>query len=538
MRRKILAVSALAATALTVSACSSASSEPPQTFTPEITTQVAAATTAVDSVTWNLPYGEPSSLDPSQSAAESNSTVVANLCESLYVQTPDGGTAPALATGIEQTDELTYVISLRDGVSFWDGTPMTAEDVAYSINRILDPATASSWGMWAIGGATVEVTGDLEVTVTLDTPYAMMDDFFATPAFAVVEKAYTQQEGENFGTPAGGVMCTGPYVLDAWNSGTDIVVSKNPSWWNTDQPVLVDNATFTFTAASSAQIAALRSGSVDGEFTVPVAGYGSLAGQGNLLFNVGYGTTFLSIVNRDGALGNRDVRAALKAVVDYQGIVDGVYLGTADALRATVPTAAWGYSKDIFEAGWEALPAAEQDLDAASDLLASAGYDGSEIVLAYPSESEAQSKIATAIADAANAAGLNVTLKPLQSAEYLATFYSDEGREGIDTLLVIGYLDFPDPAEYLQYSMTDSYYNSSGYSNPAFDALMTTALAELDDDTRAGLLVDAQALLVEDVSAIPLVSEYLNVYYSSDLAGLVPSPSYLYAPWLTQLGGK
>ncbi len=540
MRRNHLAAAAaaIAVGALTLTACSGTTSGQAQAFTPQITTQVAAATTPVESVTWNLPYGEPSSLDPAQSALESNSTVVANMCESLFTQTTDGTTQPGLAVSIDQPNDLTYVISLRDGVTFWDGSPMTAEDVAYSINRILDPETASSWAMWAIGGATVEATGDLEVTVTLDTPYAMLQDFFATPAFAVVQKAFTENAGADFGTANGGVMCTGPYMFDSWTSGTDIVLTKNPAWWNTEQPVLVDSATFTFTAATSAQLAALRSGSIDGQFSAPVAGYSSLSEQGNLLFNVGYGTTFLSIANRDGALGDVNVRAALKSVVDYEGIVAGVFLGTAEPIRATVPPAAWGYSEEIFQAAWDALPPAEQNRDAIADLLAQSGYDGSEIVLAYPSDSEAQTKIATVIANGAQGSGLNVTLKPLQSAEYAAAFYSEEGRAGIDTMLVIGYLDFPEPAEYLQYSMTDSYYNTSGYSNPEFDAVMYQALAELDDDARAELLTQAQAILVADVASVPLVSEYVNVYYSSDLAGLVPSPSYLYSPWLTLLGGK
>jgi peptide/nickel transport system substrate-binding protein len=131
-----------------------------------------------------------------------------------------------------------------------------------------------------------------------------------------------------------------------------------------------------------------------------------------------------------------------------------------------------------------------------------------------------------------------VVLKPLQPAEYLAIFSSEEAGADVDLLLVIGYLDFPEPAEYYQYSMTTSYYNSSGYSNPEFDAEMTSALAEFDDTKRAEYVSAAQALLTADAVAIPLVSDYIGVYYSGDLTGLVPAPNYLYAPWLPSLGGK
>ncbi|MGV8881470.1 MAG: ABC transporter substrate-binding protein [Rhodoglobus sp.] len=542
MNRKRIALVAAGATAsaLLLSACGGGGGGGTATsFTPTVVDTVPAATTAVDSITWNLPNGEPTSLDPAQSALESNSTVVANLCESLMTQTPSGEVKPGLATSIDQVDDTTYVIHLRAGVTFWDGTPMTAEDVVYSINRVLVPETGSSWVAWAAAGAEVTATAPDEVTIVTAEPNALMQNYFATPAFSVVEKSFTEAAGSDFGTASGGVMCTGPYSLDNWASGSNITVVKNDSWWNTDVAALVESATFTFTTDASAQVAALRSGSVDGSFMVPVSSFDSLSTEGTLLFKESYLTEFISIIDLEGGLSDAKTRAALKNVVDYEGIAAAVFRGTAEPLKAIVPPSAWGYSRDIFQKAYDALPDAVQDLDEAKQLLADSSYDGSAVTLSYLAGNEEDTKMATVIADAANGIGLKVTLKPLQPAEYVSIFSDDPAaRDGIDAYIVTGYLDFPEPAQYYEYSTTDSYYNFSGYSNPEFDAAIAQGIATMDDDARAELITQAQALVADDLRGIPLVSMYINTYYSSDLAGLTPSPSYLYSPWLASLGGK
>lgn len=539
MTRARITLAAAGAIAVAALLAGCAGSESTPSFDPTVTTEVPAATTPVESVNWNLPLGEPTSLDPAHSALASNSTVIANLCESLQTQTTSGTVEPGLATSVERTDDQTYVITLRSGVTFWDGQPVTVDDVVYSANRILDPALASPWAAWAGAGATIAATGADEVTVTLAQPDPLVQNIFATPAFAVVQKAYAEEAGADFGTASGGVMCTGPYKLDTWSSGADLTVVKNDAWWNTEAELLVKEVTFSFTGDASAVIAGLRSGSLDGSFSVPVSGFESLGTQGNLLFNHSLGTNWISLVNLEGGLADVKTRQALRALIDYEGISQTVFLGAADPLRAVVPPAAWGYAEDVYRAAWDELPAAEQDLTEAKKLLEESSYDGTEIVLAYPTGIEEQEKMATVIADGAKQIGLNISLKPTQLSDYLNLFGGDPAAfDGIDAFFVIGYLDYPEPAIYYTFFTTSSYYNFAHYSNSEFDAVMADAIVELDDTKRAELVTSAQSILGADMVAVPLVTDYVNVFYSSELAGLVPSPSYLYAPWLATLGGK
>ena len=99
-----------------------------------------AATTAVDDVTWALVEGEPRSLDPSADY----SFIIPNLCDNLLQLQPDFTVEPGLATGAEWADPVTFVIDLRDDVTFWDGTPMTADDVVYSLDRNRAQTSAGS----------------------------------------------------------------------------------------------------------------------------------------------------------------------------------------------------------------------------------------------------------------------------------------------------------------------------------------------------------------------------------------------------------
>ena len=523
-----------------LAACSGGSDGGSEGFKPKITTSVPAATKDLENVTWNLPSGEPNSLDPAASAVESNSTVASNLCESLFTWDDTYKQQPTLATRVDHPDALTYVFTLRDGVEFWNGKPMTSEDVAYSINRILDPDLASSWAIWAATAEpTIKATGPLEVTVKLKKPDSMLANFFATPAFAVVEKDFTESAGKAFGTSTKGVMCTGPYKFGSWKQGSSITIDRNDAWWDTSNKPKVGAIKFGFTVDPAAQIAALASGDVQGQWSLPTSSFKQLdKTEGSLLFARSLAPTFLAVLNNDGALANLKVRDALQTSINYAGIQKSVYLGTGAPLRALVPQEAWGYGKSVFQEAWDALPAPEQDLAAAKTLVAEAPEAKQQIVLAYNTSSAEEVRIATVVADGAKQAGLDVKLKPLTAEQGSAVFSSAEARKGIDLLMVTGYLDFADPAEYYSYFTTSSYYNFAGYSNPEYDKAIAQAFATEDPDAKAAAVVKAQTILAQQKPVIPIATRDLSLYYGKGLAGLAPHQSFLYKPWAAKLGGK
>ncbi|GAA1569562.1 peptide ABC transporter substrate-binding protein [Actinomadura kijaniata] len=535
-RTAALAAALLGSTVLT--ACSGGGPAAGQPNAPTITTAVPAPARDVDTVTWNLASGEPTTLDPAQSALESVSTVVANLCEGLFTFGPDYQRWPALATSVDHPDPLTYVIHLREGATFWDGRPVTPEDVVYSVRRILDPGLGSPWIGWAANLRGIEPTGDDRVTTRLKKPDALVPNFFALPAFTVVQKAFAEKAGKDFGTAKGGVMCTGPYRVAGWTQGREITVTRNDTWWNTAARPRVKSLRFTFIADPAAQSAALNSGDVDGQFNVPRAAHAQLAGRGNLLFGRSLAPTFLAVVDSGGALSDPATRQAIQAVIDYKGVIRSVYRGTAQPLRALVPPAAWGYARDVYQSEYDRLPEPAQDLARAKELVGRSAKAREKIVLAYTTAIEEETRTATAIADAAAKIGMRVELKPMTGEQFAAVFGSPKGREGIDLLLSTGYLDSPEPLSYYQFFTTGNFYNFAGYRDKEYDTVIATAIGTEDPAARARLVVRAQSILARDLVTIPIATQYVNVYYGPELAGVVPRQNYLYTPWAASLGGK
>ncbi|NKX50606.1 ABC transporter substrate-binding protein, partial [Arthrobacter deserti] len=167
----------------------------------DLQTTTTEAAGPLESATWNLPFGEPASLDPVKAFNYPENTVVANLCEGLMVMQPDYTITPNLAESVENVDGRSWIYTLRSGVTFWDGSPMTAEDVAFSPNRHLDPDEGSYWASDAVSGNidSIEVTGENEVTVSLKKADVTFNSYMATPIGVVVSEKHRAAAGESYG---------------------------------------------------------------------------------------------------------------------------------------------------------------------------------------------------------------------------------------------------------------------------------------------------------------------------------------------------
>lgn len=540
-RGTILKFAACIAVVGMAAGCGGGSKSSKASFKPEIATSAPAGDKQVDSITWNVGAGEPDSMDPAMSANDSISTINGNLCESLMRYGSNYAVEPALASSVQHPDSLTWIFHLREGVTFWDGSPVTAADVVYSIERILDPKLGSSWAAWAPDGATARAIDDKTVELKVTKFNSTAEGYFATPAFSVVSKKFAAKAGKAFGTDKGGVMCTGAYKIASWNTGESLTITRNDLWWDKDNAPKVKNVKFVFVSDPAAQTAGLVSGDIDGQFNLQVGSYKQLSkAGGRLLFARSLAPVYLDVLKSDGALGDQKVRQAIQKSIDYEGIVKSVYLGAADPLRALVPPNAWGEGpqKAVYERAYNELPEAKQDLGGAKKLIADSPDAKKEIVFAYATASGEETKIATAIADSANSIGLNIKLKPLTGADYNALFSSEEARAGVDMFLVSGYLDFPDPLPYYGYLAIGSYYNFSNYKNQEYTDHIKAAFNEQDPAKKAELTSKAQAIIGKDLQVTPILTTFTGVYYNKSLGGLVPSQSFYYTPWAAQLGGS
>jgi peptide/nickel transport system substrate-binding protein len=498
------------------------------------------AGTELDLATWNLPFGEPASLDPIKAYNYAENTVVANLCEGLMQLQPDYSIQPNLAESVESPDASTWVYTIRPGVEFWNGEPMTTDDVVYSLGRQLDPNEGSYWAGGVVDNiASIEKTGDWEVTVALVEPDSTFNSYLATPIGNVVSEVHRVAAGENYGTPTGGVMCTGPYSVGDWNQGQSISLERNDNYWNADKTAKTAQVDISFIVDSAAISNALTTGAIDGSYDVPLGSIGALeaATDGSLI--LGRSLQVVAIIGTgNGAFADPAVRKALMLATDRAAIAATVFEGTAEASASLVPNNSWSYAGDVFEDGRADLPSTGVDIEAAKTALESATVDLTQpISIVYPSERTYYADIISEISNGATAIGLTVVPEGVPSAQFGAFFSDPEARAGHDAFVTANYLDVPDPLAFLRTILGSAGgQNYNAYSNAVMDALLADAGAASDDDARAGIVNEIQGLAMDELPWIPIVDPSVRLFLNDRVTGVPASFVYLYYPWAADLG--
>lgn len=505
---------------------------------------VPKATGDVASVTWNLQFGEPTSLDWLHAFDYSENTVVANMCESLLRLDPDFKIVPGLASSYEalpKSAPTKYVMNLRKGVTFWDGRPMTAADVIYSLERNLDPKVGSYWAATYQYVKSIQQTGPDQVTIFMKRPDALFSEFLALPTAGVGEKAYIQSKGSSYGTPDGGVMCTGPYEFVKWNKGDSIVLKRNPHYWDPTLQPKVGTLKFTFLSDDASATSALVSGEVDGEYDVPLSGLNQLKSSSVGKFYSGPGLQALEIgiASLKGGLKNQLIRQALTKVIDYQGIVKTVLQGTGEPIPTLVSPATYdGYAQSVWQQGLKQVPPAQQNLAQAKALVKQAGGPPKQaIVIAYRPSNQLYTQVLDSLQSNAAQVGIKIVLRGIPDSTYANLFDDPKARAGLDGLITLNYTDVPDPLEfYTQIAIPNVPENFDGYDNKQVVNLLAQARESGDPTTRAQLTVQAQTLMTKQVVWIPIVGINTRLFMNNRITGAPSTFDYLYYPWAADLG--
>lgn len=490
----------------------------------------------LDTLTWNLPY-EPLSIDAMRSFNYAENTVIANMCESLLRLTPDLRIKPGLAERVDKPDQLTQVYTLRSGVSFWDGSPMTAADVAYSLNRQLDPDNGSYFAGYYAKVDSIEATGPRQVTVRFSEPDALFEQAMATAAGAISAQAFTERAGEAFGTPQTGVMCTGPFKFDSWQPGRDLALVRNDAYWDASLRPHAERIEFSFIADESTAVNALRSGEVDGQFFyLPPAGLIQLQKDDGLTLNYGKSLVYYALIaaNDSGPLADVRVRQALSAIVDRSAIASVVLQGAALPAPTLAGPDYWGYAKDAFAAAY-ASHDTKPDPERAKQLLAEANIH-EPIVIGIQGSSAVHEQTANVMQAAARELGLDIHTKVIP-VEQFGNLYNDAtAREGLDGFFTTWYGNVPDPLEAYSMFIDGGTNNYGGYT--AVSDQVNQAVATLDPAERAKRVIAVQDQVSRDVPWTPLVSLPTILVQNARVSGATASIAYLYYPWAATVGGK
>ena len=497
----------------------------------------------VASVTWYGDYRPLYSLDPIKLADYPEETVIPNICEPLLRVAPTYAISPGLASAYTFTNPTTLKLTIRSGVKFSDGTPMTADDVAYSLNRNMDPKLASTYAYLFSTVRSITATNATTVTVTFTRPTPLFISTLATLAGAVVEKAFTEKAGQAFGSPSKGVVCTGPFELTSYDGSSKLVLTRNDNYWDTAHKAHAKTFTFVYTSDPSALANALKSGDIEGGYNIPSNLLTELKSTttGKVLVG-GIGSTPVNIdvlmSKSSGVSADPRVRQAISMVLDRSAIAKTIFNGTADPLYDVSGPGVWGYAKTMYASSYKAY-VTKPDVSAAKKLVEQAGAAGKTMTFGYPSGDPQSVQLATVIQQEAAQIGLKIKIVGLPNQQYGSLFSDASARQPYDMFLTKNYVELPEPYSMdVLYGASNGANNFSGYKNANVDALLTKASQQSDGNARAKLVIQAEVQLAKDLPSIPVVQPRAVVFQSSKITGATLTFSYMVSPWAAAIGGK
>lgn len=542
-RRMSAAAATLAACALLAAGCgrsanTSNSSSNLVSPTQGLVTTTAAGTKPVSSVTWAV-YRPVNSLDPAFAFDYPENTAISLMCESLLLQAPDGSIHPGLAT-VATPNPTTMVFTLRPGVKFWNGDPVSAADVVYSLDRQMNPSTGGFYGLVFNRVKSIAATGANQVTITLKQPDYWLEGELSSMPGIIIQKSYAEQQGKNYGTPAGGIMCTGPYKFKSWTAGGGVTAVANPHYWNSAVKPKAGQIILKGVPDAASFTSGMLTGAIQGSYFFGLSNLKQLEKSSTVKVYQGPGqsTDALIISATTGPLANQKVRQALSLALDRQAIINQVYDGAALMPRWLANPGTFGYGQSVFAKAYDSSPVLSQNMAEARKLVKEAGAAGQTFTIGTSAQIANISAVTGAYQQAAAAIGLKVQLKSVSAANFINFFTSASARSGVDAFPTVNYGDYADPAALLAtIVIPGASQNYDKFSNPQLTSLLNQAEGTANPDQRAALVAKAEQLAAKILPWIPDVQPTSVLMLSKGLTGATASFSYMFAPWADHLGG-
>lgn len=480
--------------------------------------------------------GEPASLDPHKVSGTWENYVVGDMFIGLTTENPKAEPIPGVAESWTiSEDGKTYTFKLRE-CSWSDGTPMTAHDFVFSMQRILDPVTAAEYAslLYIIEGAEAINKGEakpetlsakalddhtLEIKLTGPAPYflALLTHYTAYP----VPKHVIEKVGKEWTKPQNMVV-NGPYKLVEWIPNTHVKLTKNDKYWDAGSLAL-DNLTFYTQEDRAAVQKRFRAGEIDVamDFASDQIEWLRKNLPKETRIAPYMGVYYYPINSSVEPFTDVRIRKALSMAINRKAIVDKVLKTGELAAYSFVPPGVAYYDQPS-EVEWKDMPFAERQ-KMAKELLAEAGYGPDkplEFTLRY-NTSENHKRIAVAVVSMWKAIGVKAELFNSE----VKVHYADL-KQGDFQVARAGWIgDYNDAQNFLYLLETRTGANNYGrYSNPEFDQLMLDAEVTSDLQKRSEMMRKAEALAMRDQPVIPIYHYVSKNLVSQNVVGFVDNP--------------
>jgi peptide/nickel transport system substrate-binding protein len=425
-------------------------------------------------------------LDPQQQWDTDSYGVYRNIFDNLLTRNTKGDIVPQIATAWHIVDDKTVDFDIRSDVKFQDGSPLTADDVAFSVKRIINPAMRSSQLSQFDQIADAVVVSPTKVRITTKTPYPVL--LAQLVKLSIVPKAYVEKVGDqNFNTQP---MGSGPYKLQTWQKGVQAVLQANTGYWGGKPPF--ETVIFRAVPDTSTRIADLKTGRADIARAIPPDQAIEMKKDPNLQVltvlteRIGY----LYLNAQAGPTKDVRVRKAISMAIDKQGLVDALLQGFGKPVDSIAAPPVFGYDASI--------KGDPYDPDAAKKLVQQANAVGAE--LTFLTSPAYDRRIVEALQQMINDVGLKVNIVSSDQATFLTRRQGAPTDAGSMALGVwsCGCQD----ADGIIFPLFRTGSSWAKYSNPDFDKAVDAARSTLDNKARLADYKTAYEILAKDVPGL------------------------------------
>ena len=457
---------------------------------------------------WALNQSPDTLFAPTTFGTPGPSGIMGLIYDNLLVYTGDNELAESLATSWSAEGPTTYRYTVRDDAVFSDGSPLTVEDVVFTFEMQMDPDLASKELFLFENIDSVTADGQ-DVVIELKSPDSSFKFLPAHLGAYIVKKDHVEPNYDSYGTPETLPIGSGPYMVEEFVPDSHVSLVRNPHYWG--DPPAFDTIRFPVIPDDQTRLLAMQSGEIDGTFFVPSGGLEQWEEAAQIVRATAFIFRGLTIDMEDDPFDDIHVRRALYHATDREGIVAGLFPGTAIPATTLDPSAMFEglLPGDEVEAGYGSLDVPQFDLDLArAELAQSKVPDGFEMTINVPDGSEAAILITQAVKETWGQIGVDVELNLMPGGPRFQIILDHGPNLGVQ---IIGNLpDLPDPAilpfQYFHSSQAaQNANNSSNLRDDGIDALLDTARSSSDPVESAQAALQAQIDASEFVPIIPIL---------------------------------
>ena len=457
-------------------------------------------------------------LDPSNDTTQARLQVKSQIYETLVRFDDEGTLVPWLAESWEYEDDYTTLIKLREGITFSNGEPFTANDVMFTFTRTIENKLIGFMEVGSIDLDKSEVVDDHTIRLVSTCPGSLQMRMFENPDTGIIsEKAYNDANGDFWN---GAAVGTGPYTYVSYAAGDSIVLKANENYWNKDAAPQIKNLTFRFITDTATRAVEAETGGADIVYDIDATDIDRLSENPNLTMVTALGTnnTYLCFNCSDELLSDPKVREAIWYAVDPKSVATvayGNFGAPADNFFVT------GIHGNIPDPNQYFV---ERDVEKAKSLLAEAGYpNGIDLNIYVSSSNRGRQNMAEVIQAQCAEAGINISIQVLESGALDEILLGDGGQL---TLYGQSATTF-EGGRPLQHFLPDN--NESRmfqFYDDEFVNKVTEALTVADDETRYSMYAECAEMLMENYVALPVWFKGLSAAVQNDIGGFKLTRSY------------